>query len=86
MTFKSTGRLAASLFLGSLLLSRSGSYADDTNWFSFNPPNDPFTECAIDLRALNEKFAGEHGVIAAQGDEFVHAANREPVQIGRAHV
>ena len=80
MTFKSTGRLAASLFLGSLLLSRSGSCADDTNWFAFNPPADPFTESAIDLRALNEKFAGEHGVIAAQGDEFVHAANREPVR------
>ena len=52
----------------------------ETNWFAFNPPEDRFTECAIDLRSLNEKFAGEHGVIMAQGDEFVHSANYEPIR------
>jgi hypothetical protein len=29
---------------------------------------------------LNEKFAGEHGVIAARGDNFVHSANNQPVR------
>lgn len=54
--------------------------AEDADWFAFNPPPDSFRESAIDLRWLNEKFAGEHGVIAARGDEFVHSANHEPVR------
>jgi hypothetical protein len=54
--------------------------ADDAEWFDFNPPSDPFTESAIDLRWLNEKFAGEHGLIAARGDEFIHSANQQPVR------
>jgi hypothetical protein len=54
--------------------------ADDKEWFAFNPLNDPFNESAIDLRSLNEKFAGEHGFIAAKGDEFVHSANQQPVR------
>ena len=56
------------------------SAADEAEWFAFNPPSDPFTESAIDLRWLNEKFAGEHGWIAARGDEFVHPANQQPVR------
>jgi hypothetical protein len=51
-----------------------------TNWFAFAPADDPFQESAIDLRHLNEKFAGEHGVIAARGDNFVHSANNQPVR------
>ena len=53
---------------------------EDAGWFAFNPAPDPFTESAIDLRGLNEKFAGEHGFIAAKGDEFVHSANQESVR------
>src|SRR5512138_52815 len=41
---------------------------------------DLFTESATDLRRLNETFAGEHGVIATKGDEFIFAANQEPVR------
>ena len=73
-------RLFVPFLLGSSLFSASVFCAEDPGWFAFNPSADPFTESAIDLRALNEKFAGEHGVIAAQGDEFVHAANRAPVR------
>ena len=54
--------------------------ADDTDWFAFNPPADTFVESPIDLRFLNEKFAGEHGLIVTRGDEFVHSASREPTR------
>jgi hypothetical protein len=54
--------------------------ADDDNWFAFNPPADNFSESPIDLRFLNEKFAGEHGLIATRGDEFIHSASQEPVR------
>ena len=32
------------------------------------------------MRWLNEKFAGEHGVIAVRGDEFIQSASQEPVR------
>ncbi len=54
--------------------------AEEKDWFAFNPPSDPFNESAIDLRLLNEKFAGEHGVIATKGDEFVHSANQQAIR------
>jgi hypothetical protein len=52
----------------------------EPGWFAFDPPDDPFRDSALDLRHLNEKFAGEHGVIAARGDEFVHSSNGAPVR------
>ena len=58
----------------------SAPAAGDQDWFAFDPPNDPFTESPTDLRWVNEKFAGEHGYIAARGDAFVHSANNEPVR------
>ena len=54
--------------------------ADSTDWLDFNPPSDSFTESPIDLRGLNESFAGEHGVIAARGDRFVHSGNGREVK------
>jgi hypothetical protein len=54
--------------------------ADEANWFAFDSPADPFQESAIDLRWLNENYAGEHGVIGARDNEFVHSANNEPVR------
>ncbi len=81
MTCKTTGRrLLVPLLLSTILFSVSASCASDPNWFDFNPPADPFSESAIDLRGLNEKFAGEHGVIAVRGEEFIHAGNGEPVR------
>jgi hypothetical protein len=49
-------------------------------WFDFAPPNDPFAESPIDLRALNEKAAGDHGFIAAKGDHFIFGDNGEAVR------
>lgn len=69
------------LFLSLLCLAaKTALAADDADWFAFNPPADTFAESPIDLRFLNEKFAGEHGVIAARGDEFMHSASQEPVR------
>ena len=60
--------------------------ADSTDWLDFNPPSDSFTESPIDLRGLNESFAGEHGVIAARGDRFVHLnIGRDPWRIRALH-
>lgn len=52
--------------------------ADD--WFNFAPTEDSFAESPIDLRGLNENFAGEHGFVAAKGDEFVFSKSGEAVR------
>lgn len=57
-----------------------GATVDDKEWIAFNPPRDPFSDSPIDLRSLNEKFAGEHGVIATKGDQFVFSGTGEPVR------
>jgi hypothetical protein len=50
-------------------------------WFSFAPKPDPFTDTsAIDMRSLNEKFAGEHGFIAVKAGQFIHSGNGEPLR------
>lgn len=49
-------------------------------WFPWNPPADKFTASPIDLRPLNEKFAGENGSILAKGDQFVHSGTGKPVR------
>lgn len=50
-------------------------------WFSFDPQPDPFAaDCPLDLRFLNEKFAGEHGFIGAQDGQFIHTGNGQPVR------
>jgi len=67
------------LAYGVVLRAAQTSAAAD-GWFDFNPPRDAFAESAIDLRWLNEKSAGEHGIIAAKGDEFVSSANQQPVR------
>ena len=68
------------LFCALVSFSTVRAAEDRSDWFGFNPPNDPFTESAIDLRWLNEKFAGEHGLIAVSGDGFVHSRSRQPVR------
>lgn len=53
----------------------------DKDWFAFDPSSDKFeTSSAIDLRFLNEKFAGEHGLIATKDGHFVHSQTGEPVR------
>ncbi|HUY33771.1 MAG TPA: hypothetical protein VMV69_13555 [Pirellulales bacterium] len=47
--------------------------AEDKGWFAFSPPNDPFEPASgFDLRALNEKRAGDGGFIGVKGSQFVH--------------
>ena len=54
--------------------------ADNQGWTPWNPPVDDFKPSPIDMRFLNEKFAGENGFIQARGEQFVHQKNNEPVR------
>ncbi|MCC6235317.1 MAG: hypothetical protein IT580_21935, partial [Verrucomicrobiales bacterium] len=55
--------------------------AADPEWFDFQPAPDPLQESALDLRRLNERFAGEKGRIIARGEEFVHATTGQSVRL-----
>jgi hypothetical protein len=55
-------------------------FSNAQEWFPFNPPEDTFAESPIDLRALNEKQAGDHGFISAKGDQFVFSNSGEAVR------
>lgn len=58
-----------------------GPSSSDPDWFAFDPSADSFPNSSwIDLRFLNEKFAGEHGFIAAKNGRFVHSESGEPVR------
>ena len=54
--------------------------SENDTWFPFDPQPDPFTNSPIDLRFLNETFAGEHGFISVKDGHFVHSATGEPVR------
>jgi hypothetical protein len=55
--------------------------ASNDDWFAFAPKADSFTNTsAIDLRFLNEKFAGENGRITVQNGHFVHSNTGQPVR------
>ena len=58
-----------------------GEAAPPGGWFVFRPPIDRFGESPIDLRRLNEKFAGEHGRLVARGDAIVHEKTGEPIRL-----
>ena len=49
-------------------------------WVNFAPGWDTFGEAELDLRFLNEEYAGENGWIQAREDQFVHADTGEPVR------
>src|SRR5690606_8044321 len=50
-------------------------------WFDFASQPDTFAaDCPIDLRFLNEKYAGEFGFIAAKDGQFIHSASGRPVR------
>ena len=47
--------------------------AEGESWFPFDPKPDTFAgDSAIDLRALNERFAGEQGFIEVKDGQFIH--------------
>ncbi|WP_254509094.1 hypothetical protein [Anatilimnocola floriformis] len=69
-------------FVTLALGARLGVCDDErATWFAFNPPVDKFAaDCPLDLRSLNEKFAGEGGFIAAKDGQFIHSATGKPVR------
>jgi len=69
------------LSLACLVVFCPGVGADDgKDWFAFDPKPDTFSDSPIDLRFLNEKFAGEKGRIAAKDGHFVHSDDGQPVR------
>lgn len=55
--------------------------APGDDWFDFTPAsNASEAMSALDLRFLNEKFAGENGVITAKDGHFIHSANGQSVR------
>ena len=64
-----------------LLFASPPAFSADDAWLPFDPKPDAFSSDALlDLRSLNEKFAGEHGPIAAKDGRFVHSKTGEPVR------
>ena len=53
---------------------------DSKGWFSFQPSRDLPPDSVIDLRRLNEAFAGEHGRILAKGPSFVREGDGKEVR------
>ncbi|MCX6904057.1 MAG: hypothetical protein NTW03_11400 [Verrucomicrobia bacterium] len=54
---------------------------ENKGWFPFDPkPDSLASNAALDLRFLNEKFAGENGFIAVKDGEFVHSQTGQPVR------
>ena len=49
-------------------------------WTPWDPAKDGFAESPIDLRFLNEKFAGEHGHIVAKGEKLVRSGDGEEIR------
>ncbi|MFP4353457.1 MAG: hypothetical protein ACLFTU_11560, partial [Puniceicoccaceae bacterium] len=47
------------------------SGAAEPGHFAWEPDADPFAESPIDLRRLNEEYAGVHGFVRREGDHFV---------------
>jgi hypothetical protein len=55
--------------------------AQGESWFAFDAKPDVFADnSAIDLRFLNERFAGEQGFIGVKDAQFVHSRTGEPVR------
>ncbi len=53
----------------------------EKGWFAFDPKPDTFDrKSVIDLRFLNEKYAGELGFIAVKNGQFIHSNNGEPLR------
>jgi hypothetical protein len=70
------------MLLVPLLCAQAAVDAIADNWISFAPPlKDGFTqESAIDLRRLNESFAGENGAIVARDGQFVQSKTGKPIR------
>jgi hypothetical protein len=55
--------------------------SSEEGWFSFAPGPDRFdTNSVIDLRHLNERVAGEHGVITTSEGRFIRSGDRQEIR------
>lgn len=53
---------------------------DNEGWLPWMPAKDPFKDALLDLRPLNEKFAGEKGGIGVKGPDFIYKKTGEKVR------
>lgn len=61
--------------------SQPGALANsDEGWVPWLPSKDEFRESPIDLRGLNERFAGEKGGVGTRGAEFIFRQSGETVR------
>ncbi len=74
--------LAAVILITLVSTGPLSSGADDTqDWFPFAPKPDAFeAKSGFDLRALNEKVAGDSGFIGVKDGHFIHAKTGHPVR------
>lgn len=61
------------------------SAAAEAGWWAFDPPADAFGKADLDLRALNEKTAGESGFVRRAGDALA-LGNGKPVRFWAVNV
>ena len=69
---------------GRLKPGEKSGLADD-GWWAFEPPADPFGKAELDLRALNEKTAGESGFVRRAGGAFALGSGK-PVRFWAVNV
>ncbi len=90
MTALSALCLAASLAAGATLHACSGSPArssgEQGGWFPFSPEPSAVAGSAIDMRFLNEKFAGEHGFISVRDGQFVRSGDGKPMRFWAVNI
>jgi hypothetical protein len=61
--------------------ARSTGPDEAGGWFAFDPAPDAFAAgSGIDLRFLNERFAGENGFVGVRDGQFIHAGNGQPLR------
>lgn len=79
-----TTRFLCAVLVSGFLCIASASAQDNLisgDWLPFEPSKDTFDESSvIDLRFLNERFAGENGWIVAKEGRFYHEKTGEPVR------
>lgn len=79
--------VVAGLWMGSLVLGfDSRARPAPEGWFAFEPRPDPFGAAALDLRYLNDTFAGQHGFIQTKGDSFVYEKTGSPVRFWAVNI
>lgn len=66
--------------MGKLKPNQAPPPMEEPQWFAFTPSLDDFKSSPIDLRPLNEKFAGEKGFIRVKNGSFIHSKTGEVIR------